>query len=77
VTPQGLKEKGNLVRVHADRDSCVSSGQCVLSAPDVFDQDEDQGTVFLKTDAPPPELAGDVRRAAALCPAMAITLTEK
>jgi ferredoxin len=33
--------------------------------------------VFLKTDAPPPELAEDVRRAAALCPAMAITLREK
>lgn len=65
------------MRVHADRDSCVSAGQCVLSAPGVFDQDEDQGAVLLKTDAPPPELAEDVRRAAALCPAMAITLTEK
>jgi ferredoxin len=44
--------------------------------PDVFDQDEDEGVVFLKTSAPPPELAEEVRRAAAMCPAMAITLTE-
>jgi ferredoxin len=65
------------MRVHADRDSCVSSGQCVMNAPDVFDQDEDDGVVFLKTDTPPPELARDVRQAAAMCPAMAITLTEE
>jgi ferredoxin len=65
------------MRVHADRDSCVSSGQCVMNAPDVFDQDEDDGVVSLKTDTPPPELARDVRRAAAMCPAMAITLTEQ
>lgn len=64
------------MRVHADRDSCVSSGQCVMTAPDVFDQDEDEGVVIVKTATPPPELAKDVRRAAALCPAMAITLTD-
>jgi ferredoxin len=64
------------MRVHADRDSCIGSGQCVLNAPDVFDQDEDEGLVSLKTETPAPELASDVRRAAALCPAVAITLTE-
>jgi len=64
------------MRVHADRDSCIGAGQCVLSAPAVFDQDEDDGVVFLKTDDPPAELADDVRRAAALCPALAITLGE-
>ena len=65
------------MRVHADRDSCVGSGQCVMNAPGVFDQDEDEGLVSLKTETPPPELASDVRRAAAMCPAMAITLTEQ
>jgi ferredoxin len=30
---------------------------------------------MLTTDTPAPELAEDVRRAAALCPAMAITIT--
>ena len=64
------------MRVHADRDSCISSGQCVMNAPDVFDQDADEGLVSLKTDSPPPGLASDVRRAAAMCPALAITLTE-
>ena len=36
------------MRVNADRESCIGSGQCVLDAPDVFDQDDD-GVVSLKT----------------------------
>ncbi|HEX4830955.1 MAG TPA: ferredoxin [Trebonia sp.] len=64
------------MRVHADRDSCVSSGQCVLAAPEVFDQDDDEGVVLVKADRPPPGLAPDVRRAAMMCPARAITVTE-
>lgn len=60
------------MRLTVDRDRCISSGQCVLAAPGVFDQDDD-GVVSLKTAAPPPEAAQDVSRAAALCPAMAIT----
>lgn len=31
--------------VRAERESCVSSGQCVLSAPEVFDQSEADGLV--------------------------------
>jgi ferredoxin len=63
------------MRLNADRDRCISSGQCVVTAPGVFDQDDD-GVVSLQTADPPPEAAQDVRRAAALCPAMAITITE-
>jgi ferredoxin len=48
-----------------------------MNAPGVFDQDEDEGLVSLKTETPPAELASDVRRAAAMCPAVAITLTEQ
>jgi len=77
VTRPDSEEGDNLMRVHADRDRCIASGQCVMTVPDVFDQDEDEGLVSLKTSTPPPELADDVRRAAALCPAMAITLTER
>jgi ferredoxin len=46
-----------------------------MTAPDIFDQDDD-GVVSLKTATPPPELAEDVRQAAVICPAMAITITE-
>lgn len=65
------------MRVHADQGRCVSSGQCIMNAPGVFDQREDDGVVFLKTDTPPPEFDEDVRRAATMCPALAITLTEE
>jgi ferredoxin len=64
------------MRVIVDQDKCVASGQCVLSAGAVFDQREDDGVVFLLEDSPPPELHADVRRAAAECPARAITVVE-
>lgn len=32
-------------RVGAERDRCVGAGQCVLAAPGVFDQDEEDGLV--------------------------------
>ncbi|WP_433088621.1 ferredoxin [Dactylosporangium sp. CA-052675] len=64
------------VHVSVDQASCISSGQCVLTAGDVFDQREEDGVVTLLTDAPPPSLAADVRHAALLCPARAITVDE-
>ena len=34
------------MKVTVDQDKCVSSGQCVLNATDVFDQREDDGVVL-------------------------------
>ena len=62
------------MQVIVDQDKCVASGQCVLSAGAVFDQRDDDGIVFLLDDSPPAELHDAVRRAAALCPAQAISL---
>ncbi|GEB47995.1 MULTISPECIES: ferredoxin [Streptomyces] len=64
------------MRVEVDRPRCVASGQCVLVAPDVFDQDDDGIVVTLdeRPDAPRHE---DVREAAAICPAAAIALREE
>lgn len=63
------------MRVIVDQNSCVASGQCVLTAGAVFDQQED-GTVLLLDANPPPKLQDDVRRAETLCPAQAITVIE-
>ncbi|MEA2280547.1 MAG: hypothetical protein QOK21_1154 [Solirubrobacteraceae bacterium] len=62
------------MRVIVDQDRCVASGQCVIAAGAVFDQREEDGIVFLLDDSPPAELHDAVRRAAALCPARAISV---
>jgi ferredoxin len=64
------------MKVTVDQDRCVSSGQCVLNAGDIFDQRDDDGVVVLLTDSPSPEQATDVRKAAAACPALAIDIVE-
>ena len=64
------------MKVTADQDKCVSSGQCVLNAGEVFDQRDDDGVVTLLTDDPPVEQADNVRKAAAACPALAIDIEE-
>ena len=64
------------MHVTVDTDKCCGAGQCVLLAPDVFDQDEDTGIVELLDDAPPADRHAVVREAAAVCPAAAIAVAE-
>ncbi|MFE4454974.1 ferredoxin [Streptomyces sp. NPDC056796] len=61
------------MKVILDQDKCVASGQCVIAADDVFDQDDDGIAVLL--DAEPDQArADDVQQAAAVCPALAIRI---
>jgi ferredoxin len=62
-------------KVAVDEDLCIGAGQCVLVAPDIFDQD-DKGLVILLDATPPPQLHEAARKAAKLCPARAITIRE-
>jgi ferredoxin len=64
------------MKVVVDQDKCVGAGQCVLLAPDVFDQRDEDGIVVLLNEFPPAELHDDVRQAARVCPALAIELDE-
>jgi ferredoxin len=64
------------MRVTIDEDKCCASGQCVLAAPEVFDQRDDDGIVVLLDASPPPEQHQAVRDAAAVCPAAAILVRE-
>ncbi|MBL1110300.1 ferredoxin [Streptomyces sp. 5-8] len=59
------------MRVTAERDRCVGSGQCALLSPEVFDQDDD-GLVVVLREEPAEELRGEVFQAADLCPARSI-----
>ncbi|MEV6648317.1 ferredoxin [Amycolatopsis sp. NPDC051371] len=63
------------MKITADTDSCVSSGQCVLLAPGTFDQDEELGTVVLLSGEPADGEEDAVRQAELTCPAAAIRLT--
>ena len=62
--------------VEADRDRCIGAGQCVLTAPELFDQGEDDGLVLLLEAAPAEGQQDAARAAAAACPASVISLRE-
>ncbi|HEY4452731.1 MAG TPA: ferredoxin [Pseudonocardiaceae bacterium] len=60
------------MKVLIDQDKCVGSGQCVLAAPTVFDQRDEDGIAVLLTDTPTADAEDDTRQAARICPALAI-----
>ncbi|MET7425982.1 ferredoxin [Dactylosporangium sp. NPDC005555] len=64
------------MRVSVDADRCISSGHCVMASPEVFDQHEDSGIVWLRTSHPAAEHEDDVHDAASICPVLAITVAE-
>jgi len=65
------------VEVELDEPKCVAAGQCVLAAPEVFDQRDEDGVAVVLDNRPDPDLLDGVREAAALCPAAAIRLVER
>ena len=64
------------MRVAADREVCIGSGNCVYSAPTVFDQDDEEGLVVLLTAQVDPQDADAVRNAVAHCPSGALRIVE-
>ncbi|MER6266475.1 ferredoxin [Streptomyces sp. 900105755] len=63
------------MHIEIDRDVCIGAGQCALTAPNVFTQDDDGFSALLpgKEDG-----GGDplVKEAARACPVSAITVKE-
>jgi ferredoxin len=64
------------MKVSVDQDICASAGNCVMNAPDVFDQRDEDGVVVLLNPNPTVDQAESVRKAVAFCPAMAIQIEE-
>ncbi|MBH1939070.1 ferredoxin [Streptomyces sp. AV19] len=62
------------MELDADRERCVGAGMCALTAPEVFDQDLDDGRVRVVDPAPPPARRAAARLAAGACPVGAITV---
>ncbi|MGN9755905.1 ferredoxin [Streptomyces sp. SD31] len=63
-------------RLHIDRERCIGAGMCALTAPEVFDQDPDDGRVLLLHPEPPTAHRAAARMAAGLCPSGTITFHE-
>lgn len=65
------------MRVGVDRDRCCGAGNCVVTAPEVFDQDDEEGLVLLRRAEPPADAVDRVRLAVELCPAGAISVAHR
>ncbi|MBO4237439.1 ferredoxin [Pseudonocardia tropica] len=63
------------MRVIVDKELCIGAGQCVVTAPDVFDQDDD-GIVALLTDSPAEGDRDAVKEAEHVCPARVISVED-
>ncbi len=64
-----------MVKVLADKDVCISAGNCVMVASAVFDQDDDGIVVVLVDDVPDSE-EDHVREAVRLCPSQALRVAD-
>ena len=64
------------MKIHVDRHKCIGSGQCVNTAPAVFDQDAEDGMVVVLAEEPPAGEQSAARKAAELCPAQVIRIVE-
>ena len=62
------------MKVTVDQNICASSGNCVMNAPEVFDQRDEDGVVVLVKAVPDAADEDGVRRAAGVCPALAIQI---
>jgi ferredoxin len=61
----------------ADLDRCVGAGQCVLTAPALFDQSDETGQVLVLDDTPKDEdTIVRVEEAIHICPSGALSLAE-
>jgi ferredoxin len=65
-----------VVKVAGDREVCIGAGMCVLTAPDVFDQDDD-GIVTVLVDEVADGEAAAARRAVSLCPSGALSVLDE
>ncbi|WP_326689705.1 MULTISPECIES: ferredoxin [unclassified Streptomyces] len=65
------------MHVTGDREVCVGAGQCVLAAPDVFDQDEEEGLVVVLREHPGEARREAVEEAADTCPSGAVHIAAR
>ncbi|MER7082531.1 Ferredoxin [Saccharopolyspora kobensis] len=65
------------MRIEADLERCVGAGQCVLTAPARFDQNDEDGRVVVLQAEVDEAGAEVVREAVTVCPSQALALVEQ
>lgn len=65
------------MRIVADKDVCIGAGQCVLTNPELFDQDEDDAVVQILVEQVEGKDLDSARDAVDLCPSGALSVTEE
>jgi ferredoxin len=65
------------LRLSVDDEQCCCSGQCVLAAPDLFDQREEDGIAVVLVAEPTADRYEEARTAARHCPSNAISVHER
>lgn len=63
--------------ITTDETRCCGSGNCALTAPDVFDQRDEDGVVTVLEPAPSPDQYERVRTAVERCPTSALGIVER
>ncbi|PXX05543.1 ferredoxin [Mycolicibacterium moriokaense] len=63
------------MKIAADRDVCISAGNCVMAADAIFDQDDDGIVVVLVDEVPVAEVE-HAREAVKLCPSQALRMAD-
>lgn len=64
------------MRIEADTGRCVGSGMCALTAPELFDQSDEDGTVVLLRPEPADPQQQAAEDAVRQCPSGALRLTQ-
>lgn len=63
------------MRVSVDLSVCQGHGVCYMSAPDVFEPDEEDGHSIVLVDPVPDDLQAEAKLGADSCPERAITIS--
>jgi len=61
------------MKLMADRDACIASGNCMMISEALFDADDD-GVVVLRTEDVPAAEEDHAREAVKICPASVLRL---
>ncbi len=64
------------MKIEIDESKCCGAGQCVLAAPEIFDQRDEDGVVVVLNENPPESARKDIELAIELCPAVVISIVD-